>query len=53
MAGGMQYADWPGFDFTYPGGERQGQIHQPEPCRLTIERGGDTPREKQALLPEK
>lgn len=53
MAGGMQYADWPGLDCAHPGGERQGQIHQREPRRLTIEGGGDSPRKKQALLPEK
>ena len=53
MAGGMQYADWPGLDRAHPGGERQGQIHQREPRRLTIEGGGDSPRKKQALLPEK
>lgn len=27
-----------------PGGERQGQIHQSEPCELAIEGGGDSPR---------
>lgn len=39
-----------------PVGERQSQIHQPEPCELAIESGRVSPRgekKKQALLSEK